>query len=163
VGLLDSRWHLSDLTRAGALVGLLVACGIVTFRLLIRPLRRRLDDLDLALRVEAHYPNLNDALASTVEFLDPSSDGSGVSAAQRPKARRALKGVCPTRRGCSCGWTAPNRSNGRALSLRPTAERDWRLTRWIPATFPGVSGIEFWRTTPIRAGERSNSSCRRAW
>src|SRR5262245_36860525 len=69
-GLLDWRVHLPALVRAFVLTGLLAAVGVVVYRLLFRPLSEPTDDLSLALRVEERYPALNDALASTVQFLE---------------------------------------------------------------------------------------------
>src|SRR3989442_1257546 len=56
-----------SLLRAGLLVATLAVTGAACYLLLLRPLTRRTDDLSLALRVEEHYPILNDALASTVQ------------------------------------------------------------------------------------------------
>lgn len=69
VGTLDYFAHLPSLVRAVCLVGLLVGSGAVAYRYLIRPFARPCDDLTLALRVEEAYPELNDSLASTVQFL----------------------------------------------------------------------------------------------
>jgi hypothetical protein len=69
-GFLDWRFHLPPLVRAILLVGTMVAAGIVLLRHLVRPLSGRTDDLTLALRVEEYFPGFNDALASTVQFLD---------------------------------------------------------------------------------------------
>ncbi|MSQ93282.1 MAG: hypothetical protein EXR98_01860 [Gemmataceae bacterium] len=69
VGTLDFYTHLPSLVRAVLLVGLLVGSGIVAYRYLIRPFAKPCDDLSLALRIEEEYPELNDALASTVQFL----------------------------------------------------------------------------------------------
>ncbi|HEY1378937.1 MAG TPA: hypothetical protein VGF55_19200, partial [Gemmataceae bacterium] len=74
LGLLDRATHLPALVRAAALVGLLAAGGIALLRLR-RQLRDLGDDLALALRVEDHFPTLNDALASTVQF-ERHPDGS---------------------------------------------------------------------------------------
>src|SRR6516225_1851279 len=68
-GLLDWWLHLPGLIRAFFLTGILAGGGCVAYRYLLEPLRQRDDDLSLALRVEADYPELNDALASTVQFL----------------------------------------------------------------------------------------------
>lgn len=73
-GLLDWRLHLPGLVRAGLLVGLLGGAGIVGYRLLLLPWRDRTDDLSLALRIERYYPGLNDALASTIQFLQQPTD-----------------------------------------------------------------------------------------
>jgi hypothetical protein len=90
-GFLDWRWHLPGLVRAVVLAGTLAGAGIVSFRYLVGPLSARTDDLTLALRVEEHYPALNDALASTVQFLDQT--GAPVAASpglQKEAVRRGL-------------------------------------------------------------------------
>jgi hypothetical protein len=91
-GLLDWRIHLPSLVRALLLTGTLSAAGYVIYRDLFRPLWARTDDLSLALRVEARYPALNDALASAVQFLEqPSSSEHAESASLRREAvKRAL-------------------------------------------------------------------------
>src|SRR6266404_6215421 len=60
-GLLDWRIHLPDLVRAVLLAATLAAAGYVALRYLIAPLWTKADDLSLALRVDEHYPALNDA------------------------------------------------------------------------------------------------------
>jgi hypothetical protein len=90
-GALDWRYHLPALVRAVILVGMLVGAVGVAFRYLFRPLTARADDLTLALRVEQEYPQLNDALASTVQFLErASSETESSSALEREAVRRAL-------------------------------------------------------------------------
>src|SRR5262249_46036131 len=94
-GFLDWYWRLPALVRAVVLVGALAAAGVVAYRHLLRPLASRADDLTLALRIEERYPSLNDALASTVQFLEQAERGGGpampVSPAMRLEAvRRAL-------------------------------------------------------------------------
>lgn len=74
VGTLDFFTHLPGLVRAVCLVGLLVGSGILAYRYLIKPFARPCDDLSLALRVEEEYPELNDSLASTVQFLTQSPE-----------------------------------------------------------------------------------------
>ncbi|MBI1917444.1 MAG: hypothetical protein HYS12_22310 [Planctomycetes bacterium] len=69
-GFLDWCWRLPALVRAVVLAGTLAGAGLVAYRLLLRPLADRADDLTLALRIEDRYPSLNDALASTVQFLE---------------------------------------------------------------------------------------------
>ena len=80
--MLDWLVHLPGLVRALLLVGTLTGAGLVFHRYLLAPLAAKTDDLTLALRVEEQYPVLNDALASTVEFmqqpLDPETKGSPV-------------------------------------------------------------------------------------
>jgi hypothetical protein len=91
-GLLDWRIHLPDLVRAVLLAATLAAAGYVAWRYLIGPLWAKADDLSLALRVEEHYPALNDALASAVQFLEaPAGVQQETSASMRREAvQRAL-------------------------------------------------------------------------
>ena len=88
VGLLDYALNAPALVRAAVLVGLLTAGGLFLRRGLLQPLRELNDDLALALRVESHFPALNDALASTVQFLDRPDDDPGVGS---PALRRATR------------------------------------------------------------------------
>jgi hypothetical protein len=92
VGLADWRWHLPGLVRAFALTGLLAGAGVILYRFLLRPLSAPSDDLSLALRVEERYPTLNDALASTVQFLDRADPPEGESASMRQEAVRRTLG-----------------------------------------------------------------------
>src|SRR6266404_7110282 len=69
VGLLDWLVLLPSLVRGMLLVGILVGAGTVAYRLLFVPFRSPCDDLTLALRIEEEFPELNDALGSTVQFL----------------------------------------------------------------------------------------------
>jgi hypothetical protein len=90
-GLLDWRWHLPALVRAIVLVGTLAGGILIAYRYLFRPLSAPSDDLSLALRVEEQYPALNDALASTVQFLERASPAESSSAAlERAAVKRAL-------------------------------------------------------------------------
>ena len=98
-GALDWRWHLPALVRAAALTGTLAAAGVVALRHLVRPLSARADDLTLALRVEERFPALNDALASTVEFLGP----GGVRADSAPLRREAVRRALGKAKGCDFG------------------------------------------------------------
>lgn len=76
-GVLDWKFHLPALVRAVLLVGTLSAAGVVAYRGLFRPLLVKTDDLSLALRVEEANPDLNDSLASAVQFLEQSRRGAG--------------------------------------------------------------------------------------
>jgi hypothetical protein len=87
VGLIDWYYHLPSLIRAFALVGGLSMVGIIAYRGLFRPLARNVDDLSLALRIERAYPELNDGLASTVEFLR--HQGQEVQTGESKSLRRA--------------------------------------------------------------------------
>jgi hypothetical protein len=89
--LLDWRLHLPALVRALALVGTLSAAAYVAARHLVLPLLARTDDLTLALRVEERQPELTDALASAVQFLErPNSPTDGESAELRDRAVRQV-------------------------------------------------------------------------
>lgn len=95
-GLLDWRWHLPSLVRAFGLVAALGGSGLIFLHYFLRPLRAPVDDLSLALRIEENYPALNDSLASTVQFLQPRSEGKGQGdspAMRREAVKQALKGV----------------------------------------------------------------------
>ncbi len=99
-GLLDWRWHLPGLVRAVVLVATLVGAVFTAYRYLFRPLSAPSDDLSLALRVEEEYPALDDALASTVQFLErgtPAESSSPVL--EREAVRRALARAA----GCDFG------------------------------------------------------------
>jgi hypothetical protein len=84
IGLADYYVHLPSLIRAYGLVAILAGGGYVAYRWLAHPLATRCDDLSLALRIEEAYPELNDALASTVQFIE-AEDIPG-SAAMRGRA-----------------------------------------------------------------------------
>src|ERR1700721_1140619 len=58
--LLDWRWHLAALVRATLLTATLLGSGYIAFRFLIQPLSAYTDDLALALRIERHFPWLED-------------------------------------------------------------------------------------------------------
>src|SRR6516225_8732265 len=73
-GLLDWTVHLPSLVRAIILVVTVSGAVYAAIRYLVGPLAARADDLTLALKVEEHYPELNDALASTVQFLQQNKE-----------------------------------------------------------------------------------------
>jgi len=88
IGAIDCAIHLPNLVRAVALVALLVGSGVVVWLYLIKPFAQPCDDLNLALRVEDAYPELNDSLASAVQFLSQSKEDQtrvGGSDAMREK------------------------------------------------------------------------------
>jgi len=88
-GLLDYALHLPGVVRAFFLVAALAGGGAVAFVYLIKPLGRRDDDLSLALQVEQEFPELNDCLASTVQFLEKPGDGQSDAMCQAA-VRQAL-------------------------------------------------------------------------
>src|SRR5262245_19493064 len=85
---LDVVRRIGALPRAAFLVALLGGAAGLVYGLLVRPLRKPVDDLTLALHVEDRYPDLNDALASAVQFLQqPAAEGGAM---RREAVRRAL-------------------------------------------------------------------------
>lgn len=66
---------------------LLVVLGWACYRHLLRIVTTRLDDVELARRVQRRFPSLNDSLASAVEFLKQSEDEP---TAGSPSLRRAV-------------------------------------------------------------------------
>lgn len=92
MGLLDWRFQLPALVRALGLVGVLAAAGYTLIRRLIVPLSRPADNLRLALRMEEKNPDLNDVLASAVQFLDqPAEDESSSPILRRVAIKRAMR------------------------------------------------------------------------
>ncbi len=74
-GVLDWSLRLEDAgVRLILGLGILSAAGWIGWRLLLRPLRRKISDVEIALRIEKRYPGFNDSLASTVQFLSAGSD-----------------------------------------------------------------------------------------
>ncbi|HEX3314485.1 MAG TPA: hypothetical protein VHR72_06300, partial [Gemmataceae bacterium] len=86
VSFVDWYVHVPRLLRASALVGILGGAGALFYQLLAYPLARRSDNLSLALRIEAYYPELNDALASTVQFVEQPDSPAAGDARLRDKA-----------------------------------------------------------------------------
>ncbi len=73
-GFVDAAVHLGALPRALALGTVLALGGVVWVRCVARPMKLHTDPLSLALELENRFPNLNDALATAVEFLGPDAD-----------------------------------------------------------------------------------------
>lgn len=92
IGLFDYGNQLPRLLRATGLVAILAGAGALVFRLLIDPLAKRSDNLSLALRIEELHPELNDALASTIQFLEqPNAPSAGESAMRDRAIEKATK------------------------------------------------------------------------
>jgi hypothetical protein len=85
MGLLDYLLHFQD--RGIRVIASLSVWGVVLwvgYRFLLVPQTARLSNADLARRVQRRFPQLNDGLASAVEFLDqPEDDPRAGSAALR--------------------------------------------------------------------------------
>lgn len=91
VGTLDYFVHLPTLARAAVLVGLLVGSAAIVYRYLVRPFGKPCSDLNLALRVEEEFPELNDALATTVQFLSQSKEERARLGASEPMRDRTVQ------------------------------------------------------------------------
>lgn len=89
-GLADWFLDLPSLIRALTLVSILGTTGVVAYRVIFVPLTSRSDDLSLALQIEEHYPELNDALASTVQFMQEPEDGPGSVGMRKAAIQRTL-------------------------------------------------------------------------
>jgi hypothetical protein len=92
-GLLDWTVDAAPFVRAFLLVGILGGTLFCSYQLLWRPMKSRMDDLSLAIRVEDEYPVLNDALASTVQLLQQPEDSptAGSPAMRKETVQRALR------------------------------------------------------------------------
>ncbi len=90
-GLLDWMFHLDDVgLRVLLALGAVCATLIVIWRRLVLPLRRPITTADVALRLEEHFPELRDGLASVVQFVgERFTTSSGSPALQRLAAERA--------------------------------------------------------------------------
>lgn len=111
-GLADWSLDLSTGVRAILLL-LLVGASLWTgCRLLLFPLLLRLRDVDLALRVEAQYPRLNDELASAVEFAQEpaTSDRSGSPALKEAVLEQAARRVAAIDFGQALDWAVARRA-----------------------------------------------------
>jgi hypothetical protein len=91
-GILDAVYHLSPLARALSLVLILTTAIVLWIRLVSRALRLRTDSLSIALELEGKFPTLNDALGSSVSFLDgKDEDDKGVSSRLQAAAVRSAR------------------------------------------------------------------------
>jgi hypothetical protein len=106
-GLVDSQAALPGVVRAFLLVGILGGGGALGYCFLFRPLWARVDDLSLALKVESCYPVLNDALASTVQFLEQpaNSELAGSPSLRREAVQQAMRRA----QGCDFNKVVPSR------------------------------------------------------
>ncbi|HET6573298.1 MAG TPA: hypothetical protein VFG68_06835, partial [Fimbriiglobus sp.] len=110
---LDAAIHLPGAVRAVLLVGTLVAVGVAVLRWVRAPARLPAHPLAVALVLEDRFPNLNDSLASAVDFLD-AVPTAGMNRFRRVAVRRAenladrydLAAVVPTGRMWQALWLA---------------------------------------------------------
>ncbi len=66
---LDAAVHLPAAVRAVALAGTLAGIGVLFVRWVRRPSRQPSGAMAVALELEDRYPDLNDSLASAIDFL----------------------------------------------------------------------------------------------
>ncbi len=81
LGLADWAIHLDSAVRLAALIGLIGLGAWLIVRYVITPLIVRFGDLDIALRIEERWPELNDRLTSTVQFLQITETAERVGSA----------------------------------------------------------------------------------
>jgi hypothetical protein len=165
-GLLDWTVHLPSLVRAIILVVTVSGAIYAAIRYLVGPLAARCDDLTLALKVEEHYPELNDALASTVQFLQQNKESEihDSTSLRREAVQRALR----VAQGCdfnkvvnprgtraatammavagtaamTCVLLAPLVSFTAVLRLcDPFGEHDWPRQTQIVLDYPSLIGV----------------------
>jgi hypothetical protein len=89
-GLLDWAVQLPSFIRSVVLVSIVAGAGVVAYRYLLRPLHAPCDNLTLALRIEAEFPELNDALGSTVQFLTEPADSPGAASSSQAMRTKAV-------------------------------------------------------------------------
>jgi hypothetical protein len=141
-GMLDFWMHLPSLVRGILLVGLLVSSGYIAYRFILRPFTRPADDLNLALRIEEAYPELNDALATTVQFLSqPKEEQERLGGSEAMRERTVQETIAKADK-CDFGRILDRRGallfGMAACSLLATAA----LIVWMHFTY---SQIAFWR------------------
>src|SRR5262249_44554671 len=92
-GCVDWLFHLDAAIRAVLLVALLATGLYLVYRGVMRPLFVRFADLDIALRIEERWPDLNDRLASTIQFvrLDATDDRYGSVARREATVKQAIE------------------------------------------------------------------------
>ena len=152
-GLLDWSIRLEDAgVRLILGLSILAAGGWISWRLLVRPLRRQISDVEIALRIEKRYPGFNDSLASTVQFLEADHDPKlGSPAMQKQVVERTvrqvkqvnLSDIVETRRAIATElrrfFTSPSADKEKMLALcRHYGELDGDLSYLYATHFAGV-------------------------
>ncbi len=147
-GTADFFLPLFPLVRAVILCGTLAAAGLVAWKLLVVPLSEPMDDLSLALKVEERHPTLNDALASTVQFLDQPKGPDGESAPMKHEAvRRTL--------GRVTGLDFNRIVDARGMRGAASAAGSFLAVGLVMALlWPGLAMTAFWRlATPFSSAQ----------
>lgn len=96
-GAADAAWHLPSGVRAVALAATLAGAGLIVFRRFVPAWRESPTPHSTALLVESRNPELNDALASAVEFAADSNghDNDRFRAVAIRRAENLMKAVEP--------------------------------------------------------------------
>jgi hypothetical protein len=139
-GFLDAAIHLGALPRALLLVLLLGACGVVWVRGVVRPLRYQTDALAIALELENRFPNLNDALASAIDFLGPHEDGIEN---ERPKRRAGVS----NRLAAAVVRVAERKASRLPLDHIVPTGKCWRVLWLCLAVVAVALPLALWNTT----------------
>ncbi|MBI2808409.1 MAG: hypothetical protein HYX68_25760 [Planctomycetes bacterium] len=142
VGTLDYWLHLPSLIRGAALVGLLVSSGVLTYAYLFRPFSRPCDDLNLALRVEDVYPELNDSLASTVQFLKQTPEEQARLGGSEALRQKTMRETIEKASACDFGRILDYRSAG---LFSAGAFCGLLVAGFVVWLTPAFSAIAFWR------------------
>jgi hypothetical protein len=90
-GLLDWWVQLPSFFRGLVLVGIVGGSGWLAYQYLLRPMLSPCDNLTLALRIEDEFPELNDSLASTVQFLTEPTDTPGAASSSPTLRQKAIQ------------------------------------------------------------------------
>ncbi len=89
--LLDWTVPIPSFPRGVVLAAIVAGAAMVAYRFLFTPLRAPADDLTLALRIEEEFPELNDSLASTVQFLKEPADSAGAASSSQAMRQKAVQ------------------------------------------------------------------------
>ncbi len=86
-GVVDYALHLSDRgLRIMLTMGVVGMAGWATWRFLVQAMTARFSDTNIAFRVQRRFPQLGDRLASSLEFLEQSSDDTHAGSAELRRA-----------------------------------------------------------------------------
>lgn len=177
-GLLDWSLRIEDAgLRFLFGLGIVVSGGWIAWRLLIRPLRRKISDVDIALRIEKRYPGFNDSLASTVQFLKAGSDPRLGSPELQKKVveqtveqveRVSLSDIVETRRvrkvalcavgiclltAVLAGWNQAAAATALHRLMFPFANRPWPKTTELQLVDESLHPLTFDIAEPLRMAE----------
>lgn len=174
-GLLDFSLRIEDAgLRFLFALAIVLSGGWIAWRLLIRPLRRKITDVDIALRIEKRYPGFNDSLASTVQFLQAGSDprlGSPemqkrlVEKTVEQVERVSLSDIIETRRvrkvalcavgicllaAILAGWNQAAAATALHRLMFPFANRPWPKTTELQLVDESFEPLKFDIAEPLR-------------